>query len=188
MDLLQHLRSERAERRRKQSLAPTLFDRINGLVKAYALGDTFLRNLEASAGPRWEEDLRFDRLKPKPPYEPPLFSLSTQEEYRVTMAIITRVANTYLNFVSSPDEVLLCGPLFRQNPVLPAERLARFHFEGLLLAEVAKRQIQRLTEQIHRLEGRQGLGTMDRPRLSLLQARLDGLRRFVAGLEEAGGR
>lgn len=136
MDLLQHLRSERAEKRKKQRFEATLFDRINGLVKAYALGQAFLRDLEAPAHPLGDE-LRFDRIKPKTPYEPPLFSLSTEEEYRVTMAIITRVANPYLDFVNSPDEILLCGALFRQNPVLPPERLARFHFE-VLLAEAAK--------------------------------------------------
>jgi hypothetical protein len=136
MDLLQHLRSERAEKRKKQPFAATLFDRINDLVKAHALGESFLRDLEAPPHPLGEH-VGFDRIKPKTPYEPPLFSLSTEEEYRVTMGIITRVANPYLNFVSSPDEILLCEALFGRNPALPPERLARVHFE-LLLAEAAK--------------------------------------------------
>jgi len=160
MDLLQHLRSERAEKRKKQRFAPTLFDRINGLVKAYALGEAFLRDLEAPAH-SLEEDLRFDRVKPKAAYEPLLFSLSTQEEYRVTVAIINRVANPYLNFVSSPDEILLCDPLFRENPALPPERLARFHFEVLFLAEVAKKQLHHLTGQLGRPPGTRTPGTGD---------------------------
>lgn len=187
MDLLQHLRHERAERRRKQSFAPSPFDRINGLVKEFALGETFLKSLDTFADQPWEEKLTFDRVKPKRPYEPPLFSLSTEEEYRVTLAIINRVANPYINFVSSPDEILLCESLFRHNPSLPAERLARFHFEALLMVEIAKTHLLRLTEQIGCLRGMQAPGTADGSPLSLLQARCEGLRRFVARLEEAGG-
>ncbi len=144
MDLLQHLRSERTEKRRKQRFAPTLFDRINGLVKTYGLGAAFLSSLDAVHEQFREKDLTFDKGRPKPVYDPPLFSLSTEEEYRVTMTIITRVANPYLNFVNSPEEILFCGPLFRQNPALPPERLTRCHFEELLQAEVAKEQHSRL--------------------------------------------
>ena len=187
MDLLQHLRHERAERRRKQSFIPSPFDRVNGLVKEFALGETFLESLDTFADQPWEEKLTFDRVQPKRPYEPPLFSLSTEEEYRVTLAIINRVANPYINFVSSPDEILLCESLFRHNPSLPAERLARFHFEALLMAEIAKTHLLRLTEQIGCLRGMQAPGTADGSPLFLLQARSEGLRSFVAGLEEAGG-
>ena len=185
---MQRFRSERAEKRRKQSFAPTLFDRINGLVKAYALDEAFLSSLDAFNERAREEDLTFDTVRPKPVYEFPLFSMSTQKEYRVTMAVIARVANPYLNFANSPEEILLCQLLFRHNPALPPKRLARSHFEGLLLAEVAKKHIHRLTEQMCSLEGKQDRGTADRSQLSLLQARLERLRAFVTGLEEASGR
>lgn len=186
MDLLQHLRSERAEKRRKQSLAPTLFDRINGLVKAHALDDTFLRSLEASAGPRREEDLRFDRVKPKPAYKPPLFSLSTQEEYRVTMAIINSAGNAYLDFVNSRDEILLCRLLFRHNSTLPPERLAAFHFEVLLLIEVARKEIGGLTEQVQHLLSCQKPGRPDPSEVSSLQGRIEDLHAFVARMAAVG--
>ena len=184
---MQHLRHERAERRRKQSFIPSPLYRVNGLVKEFALGETFLESLDTFADQPWEEKLTFDRVKPKRPYEPPLFSLSTEEEYRVTLAIINRVANPYINFVSSPDEILLCESLFRHNPSLPAERLARIHFEALLMAEIAKTHLLRLTDQIGCLRGMQAPGTADGSPLFLLQARCEGLRRFVARLEEAGG-
>jgi hypothetical protein len=187
ISLLQQIRSQRREKRRKQPFLPTLFARINGLVKAHALGEAFLRDLEAPAPPRGE-DVAFDRRKSKAPYEPPLFSLSTEEEYRVTMAIITRVANPYLNFVNSPDEILLCEALFGQNPALPPERLARVHFEGLLLAEVAKTQVRRATAQLQRLQGRPDAGTADPSRLSSLRARVEELRGFILRLEEPGDR
>jgi hypothetical protein len=76
--------------------------------------------------------------KAKEPFEPPLFSLATETEYRITMAIVSKVGNPYLTFANSPDEILLCGPLFRLNPRLDPEQLSTRHFETLLLAELAK--------------------------------------------------
>lgn len=136
MDLVRHIKSERAQKRIKQPFRRTLFDRISGLVKEYSLGESFLRSLDNFSLLR--ENLKFDHVRAKEPFEPPLFSLSTEEEYRVTMAIINKVNNPYLHFVSSPDEILLSGPLFRRNPFLGPDKLARHHFETLLLDELAK--------------------------------------------------
>ncbi|MBW1917478.1 MAG: hypothetical protein JRI57_05585 [Deltaproteobacteria bacterium] len=61
-------------------------------------------------------------------FQPPLFALGTAPEYQVTMAIIAAVNNPYLQFVHSPAEILLCGPLFKLNPALNPELLGRFHF------------------------------------------------------------
>lgn len=137
VDVLRHLKSERAQKKTKQPFRRAPFDRINALVKAYALGETFLRKLEHVTDDVLRESSEFKPLRAKEPFEPPLFSLSTQEEYRVTVAILQKVDNPYLHFVNSPDEVLLCGPLFRRNPSLGPDKLARYHFEALLLSELA---------------------------------------------------
>lgn len=136
MDLVKHIKRERAQKRIKQPFRRTLFDRISGLVKEYSLGESFLSSLDNFSLPR--ENLKFDHVRAKEPFEPPLFSLSTEEEYRVTMAIINKVNNPYLHFVNSPDEILLSGPLFHGNPSLEPDKLARYHFETLLLDELAK--------------------------------------------------
>lgn len=138
MDLLQDIKSERARKRGKLPFRRTLFDRINGLVKEYALGESFLRRLDEVADHFSIGSLELDRVKAKEHFEPPLFSLSTEAEYRVTMAIISKVNNPYLHFVSSPDEILLCEPLFRCNPGLGPDRLARYHFATLLRDELAR--------------------------------------------------
>jgi hypothetical protein len=137
VDLLRHIRSERAQKKTKQPLSRALFDRINSLVMKYALGETFLERLGNFTDDPLRESVEFDRLKAKAHFEPPLFSLSTQEEYRVSMAIMEKVNNRYLHFVNSPDEILMCGPLFRRNPFLGPDQLARYHFETLLLYELA---------------------------------------------------
>jgi len=136
MDLLKHIKSERAQKRIKQPFRRALFDRINGLVRKYGLGESFLRRLDNFTDHLLRENLKFDRVRPKGHFEPPLFSLSTKEEYRVTMAIISKVNNPYLHFVNSPDEILLCGPLFRRNPSLGPDKLGRYHFETLLIDEL----------------------------------------------------
>ena len=138
VDLLRHIRSERAQKKTKQPLSRALFDRINSLVMKYALGETFLERLGNFTDDLLRESVEFDRLKAKAHFEPPLFSLSTQEEYRVTMAIMNQVDNRYLHFVNSPDEILVCGALFRLNPRLGPDTLARSHLETLLLDELAK--------------------------------------------------
>ncbi len=137
VDLVRDIKSERAQKKAKQPFRRALFERINSLVKEYALGETFLRRLGNFTDDLLRESVEFDCLKAKARFEPPLFSLSTQEEYRVTMAIMTKVNNPYLQFVNSPDEILLCGPLFRRNPSLGPDHLARYHFEALLLRELA---------------------------------------------------
>jgi len=139
VDLLRHLKSERAQKKTKEPFRRALFDRINGLVMKYALGETFLKRLGNFTDDPLRESVEFDRLKAKAHFEPPLFSLSTQEEYRVTMAIMNQVDNRYLHFVNSPDEILMCGPLFSRNPFLGPDQLARYHFETLLLHELANK-------------------------------------------------
>jgi len=139
VDLLRHLKSERAQKKTKEPFRRALFDRINSLVMKYALGETFLERLGNFTDDLLRESLEFDRLKAKVRFEPPLFSLSTQEEYRVTMGIMKQVDNPYLHFVNSPDEILMCVPLFSRNPFLGPDQLARYHFETLLLHELAKK-------------------------------------------------
>lgn len=138
VDLLRHLKSERAQKKTKEPFRRALFDRINALVKAYALGGTFLRKFDHVTDDVLRESSEFKPVKAKEHFEPPLFSLSTKEEYRVTMAIMKKVDNPYLHFVNSPDEILLCRLLFNRNPSLGPDELARRHFETLLLAELAK--------------------------------------------------
>lgn len=75
------------------------------------------------------------RPRRKEPLVPSLFTLSTPEEHRVTIAILARVSNPFLEYATSPDEVLLARELFRRNPSLSPETLACHHFETLLLAE-----------------------------------------------------
>lgn len=186
MDLLGHIRSQRAEQRRKQTLRPSRYDRVSALVKAYALDEAFLGRLGASQNFPLEDNLVSDDLMRKEPFEPPLFSLSPEEQYRVTTALIARVNNRYLDFVTSPEEILLCVRLFRLNPSLRPETLARHHFKTLLLCELAGRQIRELTEEIRTILSKGSLDQDDRSRLVALRERIAGARGFVASVENAG--
>lgn len=187
MSLPEQIRSRREEKRRKQPFQPALYARIGGLVKAYGLDEAFLRRLqdarEPVLAPLLGDDQPWQRVRPKEPYQPPLFSLATEEEYRLTMAIIRTVDNPYLAFVTSPEELLLCGPLFRRNPSLGAGLLARVHFQTLLRAEVLSERLRRLADAIALLRERRDLDEDAHRRLSALQERVAGLRRSVARVE-----
>ncbi len=183
-NLLQRIRTGRGEKRRKPAFRPTLYARISGLVRRHGLGEPFLRSLEKTGELPAENEVSAIRAKPKQHYEPPLFSLSTEEEYRVTQAILTRVRSPFLQHATSPDEILVCGSLFQQSPSLSPETLVCHHFETLLLAESARRQIGHLTERVQAILDKEHPGAQERARLTCLRESLAALRSFVASVED----
>ena len=150
MDILEQIKTDRAEKRKKQPFSPTLFDRISGLVKEYHLRESFLEKLESPADFLLEKEAEFARVRQKQPFMIPLFSLTEQKEYVLTLAIIEKVDNPYLEFAQSPEEIALSKLLFDLNPALGAEKLKRYHFETLVLYEEAKTTVKELAKDIGR--------------------------------------
>jgi len=138
MDLLENIKRKRAKQRKRQPIRRDVFKQISGLVRWYGLQESFLSNLDNVEDVLTRENLKLARVRLKTVMDSPLFSLATQDEYSLTMAIISKVDNPYLKFVQSPEEILLCDPLYRLNPSLGPEKLMRYHFETLLLHESAK--------------------------------------------------
>jgi hypothetical protein len=101
----------------------------------------------------------------------PLYSLVTEDEYRVTRGILEKVANPYLAYVQSPEDILFSGPLFARNSALPPDRLLRWTFQTLLLCELAKEEVQRLLAH-------EGKGVSE-----VIQKRVERLEAFVASVE-----
>jgi len=118
MDLLQKIKSERAQSKKKRPFKRRLFDQVNGLVITYSLEESFLSRLEAPEDYLSEVKVEFAQLRKKRPIEFPLFSLSAEEEYRLTTAIMSKVNNPYLEFAQSPDEIAISKTLFDLNPSL----------------------------------------------------------------------
>jgi hypothetical protein len=131
---------ERFKRERGQAAKrpwrPSQFTRISSIVKAYGLGETFLRTLEAPPESLTGAGRRFKAIKFKTALELPLFALATAEVYDLTTRIIREIDNPYLDYVQDPEEILLCRPLFHCNPHLDPEALNRFHFATLLGREL----------------------------------------------------
>lgn len=132
MELRKQIKAGRDQQRAKIPLRRTPFDRINTIVKRHALGKEFLANLANFSDHRVGEYLAVYRQRAKDQWDPPLFSLSSEAEYRVTIAILNAVNNPYLHFVGSPEEILLSSALFRRNPFLEPDKLIRYHFATLL--------------------------------------------------------
>ena len=135
------------------------------------------------------KNMEFSRVKAKDPFEFPLFSLSTKEEYSLAVAIRNKVDNRYLQFAHTPEEILLAAPLYEANPLLRSEDLARYHFETLLLYERAKMDLKGLTQQLSSTErtsdlgGRRQESTNERSRVDSLRQRIDELQAFIAEVE-----
>jgi hypothetical protein len=147
MDLLEKIKIERAQSKKKRAFKRTLFDKVNGLVRAYSLEESFLSSLEVPEEYLSEAKVEYAQLKKKRSIEFPLFSLSAEEEYRLTTAIMSKVNNPYLEFAQSPDEIAISKLLFALNPSLGADTLERYHFETLLFCERAKREMEELLKQ-----------------------------------------
>jgi hypothetical protein len=138
MTLQEYIRNERVRQRKKQPIQRDVFNQISGLVRWYGLKENFLDVLDKVEDYLSKEDLQYIRVRLKTPMEKSLFSLVTESEYSLTLSIISKVDNSYLQFAESPEEILLCRPLYRLNPSLPTEKLMRYHFETLFLHERAK--------------------------------------------------
>jgi len=138
MDLLKDIKQKRAKQKQKKPFRRDVFNQISGIVKQYGLKESFLSILDNVEDDLSEENLKFRRVRLKTPMESPLFSLATKDEYALTMSIIGKVDNAYLKFANSPEEIVLCGSLYRLNPMLTNQKLMRYHFETLLLHERAK--------------------------------------------------
>jgi hypothetical protein len=120
----------------KRPWRPARFTRISSIVKAYGLGETFLRTLDALPESLAGAGLRFKTMKFKASLDLPLFALATAEVYDLATRIIRKIDNPYLDYVQDPEEILLCRPLFHRNPHLGPEALSRFHFATLLGREL----------------------------------------------------
>ena len=191
MDILEQIKTDRAHRKKKRPLRPTLFDRISGLVKEYRLGESFLEHLESPEDFLLEKKAEFAEVRKKQPFRVPLFSLTDKKEYIKTLAIIDKISNPYLEFAQSPEEIALSKLLFELNPALGPEKLERHHFETLLLYERAKMMIRELTEDM----SRQMSAGLDKPFVEnerllqdSLEKRKEQLQSFMAKVEESQAR
>ena len=138
MELLQDIKRKREKQRKRQPIKRGVFNQISGLVKWYGLEGCFLEALDEVEQYSSRQRIELPRVRMKSSIERPLFSLVTEEEYSLTMSIISKVDNSYLEFAQSPGEILLCRHLYRLNPSLSPEKLRRYHFETLLLHERSK--------------------------------------------------
>jgi len=127
------LRRERQERKGKVPFAPSLFAHVGGLVRRHGLGRNFSRTLRQLTPEVIHTLAHALRGAPKPQYVPPLFFLATWEEYQEIHAIMAEAANPYLAFASSPEEILLSGPLYDKYPDLPQDILKSRHFAAIFM-------------------------------------------------------
>jgi hypothetical protein len=188
MDILAQIKGDRSQRKEKKPLRPTLFARISGLVKEYRLGESFLEKLSSPEDFLLEQKAEFARVRKKQPFRISLFSLAEQKEYVLTLAIIDKINNPYVEFAQSPEEIALSKLLFELNPSLGEEKLERYHFETLLLYEQAKITVKELAKDFRK----QMVPGLEKPFVEnegsmqdSLEKRLEQLQNFMAKVDES---
>lgn len=184
MGILEQIKSDRARKKKKEPFRSTLFDRISGLVKEYRLEESFVEKCESPEGFLTERKAEVARVRKKQPFRIPLFSLAEQKEYELTLAIIDKMNNPYLEFAQSPEEIALSRLLFDLNPALGKEKLERCHFETLLLYEQAKITVRELNYSREKGLEKESLEE-ERTTQESLQTRLKQLQNFMAEVEES---
>jgi len=151
MDLLEHIRHKRTRKRKKQIFEREVFTQISAMVRWYGLNESFLKKLDNVEDFPSLEKMDFIRVRTKKPVDFPLFSLSPQDEYDLTRAILRKANNSYVSFAHSPEEILLSGILYRMNAELRPEQLRRYDFETLLMVEHAKKVLKDSANQAARI-------------------------------------
>ena len=68
------------------------------------------------------------------------------------MTIVSKLDNPYLQFVHSPEEILLSAPLYQANPSFSPRDLMRSDFEALLLCQRAKEELADLEKRVKQLQ------------------------------------
>jgi hypothetical protein len=132
MDLKESLRRDRTRGQAKSPLAPDLFSQVGGLVRRHRLGEAFCRLMGTMTGARGGALARACGSHAKPSYEAPLFFLATPEEFHFVQRIVAELANPYLAWARSPEEILLSLPLWQRRPGLDPEILSSRHYGALL--------------------------------------------------------
>ena len=147
MTLLEHIRHKRTRKRKKQLFEREVFTKISALVRWYGLDENFLKKFDNVEDYPPGEKMDFIRVRTKKPFDFPLFSLSSRDEYDLTRALLRKVNNPYLSFAHSPEEILLSGILYHMNAELRPEEFRRYDFETLLFYEHAKKYLKDLANQ-----------------------------------------
>jgi len=190
MDVLKQIKSDRAQRKKKMPFEPKLFARVSGLVKKYGLAEEFLERLENPESFFSERGREFARIRKKQRFDFPLFSLSSEESYRLVMKIIHRVNNPYLEYAHTPEEIALSKPLYDLNPSMGADRLNRYHFETLVQHERAKSELKDLETKVTTVRQKLGVeldSEAQQKELSTLNSlvkRMELLQTFITGSRE----
>jgi hypothetical protein len=148
MDLAHNVRSDRARQKRKQPHTRKVFNTVSCIVKEYKLDEGFLKLIDNTDGYFPQRRMELHQVKGKKVLELPLFSLVSQDEYRIAMAITGKLDNPYLQFAHSPEEMLLSKPLYEANPSLTSQDLLRYDFETLLLCRRAKEELADLEKRL----------------------------------------
>jgi hypothetical protein len=141
MDLLKDIIRRRDKQKEKQIIERNAYHQVSCIVKQYRLDVEFLSLLDRPHSPHVGHLPETPGPRLKATMDCPPFSLTTESEYELTMSIISKIGNPYLQYAHSPDEILLSRPLYRLNGAIPVERLMRFHYETLLNYERTRSRI-----------------------------------------------
>lgn len=132
MGLRESIRKQRERERTPQVFAPDAFTRVAAILKAFGLdGETFLKRLDEEPVSWTVARALAQGWAKKAPVPLPPFALVDPESFPALEAVVSRVQSPYLPWAESPEDLLLCRPLYALRPTIAPPRLARYSFAFL---------------------------------------------------------
>ena len=151
MDLRKNIIDDRSRRKTKQNSEEKVFNAVCSIVKAYGLGNDFLKMLDGFEDSSGRQGAGALEVKAKRPLEIPPYCMVPGEAYGLVLDIMGRLDNPYLPFARSPEEMVLSAHLYQCDRSIDARQLLRHDFGTLLLCLNARKELAVL-------EGRAGSG------------------------------
>lgn len=183
MGLIDRIKRQNRPKERGRS-KPSSFSAVTAILERFRPDPKVIEKPYGLPDPEGPAGSASAGFKAKERFEVPPFGLADRERFDLIKRILEKFDNPYLPFARSPDEITLSKPLNSLNPSISSDLLERFHFETLLLVELARKRIETLSEAAPDLSAGESPATGR----CEINARIRSLMKFVLSVESSGGR
>jgi hypothetical protein len=141
MGVRDSIRKQREKGKTPEVFQPDAFTRVAAVLMAFRVdGKEFLKRLDEEPASETAACALARGALRKTPVAVPLFALVAPELYAVVETITARVDGPYLGWAESPEDLLLCRPLYAVHPGIPPRLLSRYAYAFLYRFYAGKKQ------------------------------------------------
>lgn len=141
MGIRDAIRKHREQGKTPLVFQPDAFTRVASVLTAFGVdGKDFLRRLDEEPETETAARALAQGALRKAPVPVPLFALVPPESYAIVETIATRIEGPYRAWAETPEDLLLCRPLYALNPNIAPRLLSRYSYAFLYRFYAAKKR------------------------------------------------